>query len=419
MKKQILFVAMFTLAIIFAGTDNVFGQALLPGITSPTKPLPLQPIPPIICATSATALNPVPGVPFTYAMTNAAGEPSVNWTWYATKDQNFISVVPPASPVLNIATQLTVAASELLPGTSAGYGVDNRGTGTTGTPTGSASVTINWSSAVLAATSYHGAVAPGTPTFVVGYSENSAYCTDNLQVFEINPQPNFTIDIAAIDAAGATLDWGIDTEERCVDRVQSAVYDPVNFDLNMDYGTNTIYYEVAAANFVTNFAPQFRVLGGLNTTQTAVISIYDSYANASAAAGVPIWTSATIAATDVNATNYRVNLPLTATNIPDVATGVSFYVKVVIDNNTEESLADNPFILAVDAQDNVKADGTANTTSIWDMEDADCPTLADAADQVDQSTITITPRPTLNMVPTTTTGEPGGAAPDDHIIKTN
>jgi hypothetical protein len=34
MKKQILFLAMFTLAMIFAGTNNVFGQ-LLPGVTNP------------------------------------------------------------------------------------------------------------------------------------------------------------------------------------------------------------------------------------------------------------------------------------------------------------------------------------------------------------------------------------------------
>lgn len=415
MKKQILFVAMFALVLIFGGSVKSFGQ-LLPGVTGGATP---NPIDPIACATSATALNPVPGVPFTYAMTNGAGEASANWTWYATKNQSFIT--PGTPPVLNIASQLTVASNDLLSGTSAGYGVDNRGAGTVLAPNGTPTVTIEWSSAILANTSYQGSVPPGTPTFVVGYSENEAYCTDNLQVFEINPQPNFTIDIAAIDAAGVTLDWGIDTEERCVDNVQGAVYNTTSHELDMDYGTNTIYYEVAAANFVTNFAPQFRVLSGLNTTQTAVITIYDSYADATAAAGVPLWTSAVITSADVNATDFRAALGLGAVNAPDVATGVSFFVKVVIDNNTEESLALNPFILAVDAQDNVVAGtGVATGTSIWDMEDADCPTLADGADQVDNSTIIITPRPTLNMNPDpATTGEPGGAAPDDHIIKTN
>jgi hypothetical protein len=415
MKKQILFMAFVTLALIFAGTNMSYGQ-LLPGITG------TQPITPIDCEANATALNPVPGVPFTYGMTNGTGEASANWTWYATKNPNFITTTPPAAPVLNITTQLTVGSFDLLPGTSAGYGVDNRGTGTVATPAGTPTVTIEWSSAILAATSYQGALAPGTPTFVVGYSENEAFCTDNIQVFELNPQPNFTIDIAAIDVAGATLNWGVDTEERCVDNVQSAVYDAVNHDLNMDYGTNTIYYEVAAANFVTNFTPQFRVLGGLLTTQTAVITIYKSYADAIAVPGVPLWTSGTIASTDVNTTDFRANLGLGAVNAPDVATGVSFFVKVVIDNNTEESLVDNPFILAVDAQDNVvAATGVATGTSIWDMENEDCAATPDPnADRFDNSTIIITPRPTLNMNPDpVTTGEPGGAAPDDHIIKTN
>ena len=415
MKKQFLFLAFFTLALIFAGTNKGFGQ-LLPGVTGGATP---NLIDPITCATGATALNPVPGVPFTYAMNNGnpvavGAETSKNWTWWATKDPTFITNVP-APMTMNIGTQLVkgTGANDLID-VSANYGINNRGTANPGSP----SVTITWSPGILAGTTYQGdGVAPnGTPTFVVGYSEG-LNCADNIQVFELNPQPNFTIDIAAIDVAGATLDWGIDTEERCVDRVQSAIYN--GSEITMDYGTNTIYYEVAAANFVNNFAPQFRVLGGLLTTQTAVISIYTTYNDATTSTGA-LWTSGTIASTDVNVTDFRATLGLGAVNLPDVATGVSFFVKVVIDNNTEESLADNPFILAVDAQDNVvAATGVATGTSIWDMESTDCPTLDDAADREDNSTIIITPRPTLNMNPDpATTGEPGGAAPDDHIIKT-
>ncbi|GAB1451520.1 hypothetical protein MASR2M47_15760 [Draconibacterium sp.] len=101
---------------------------------------------------------------------------------------------------------------------------------------------------------------------------------------------------------------------------------------------------------------------------------------------------------------------LTATNIPDIATGVSVYVRVYIDNNTEESLADSGFRLAVDARDNDNA-------GIWDMEDEDCggDPLLDLADQIDESTITITPRPTLDHNTTDT----NPAAPNDRVIKTN
>ena len=103
-----------------------------------------------------------------------------------------------APPTLNLATQLTVASNALL-ATSTDYGDDNRG-GTDGTN----SVSITWSADILASTEYQGDVtAAGTPsapspTFVVGYSEGAAGCTDNLEVFEINPLPNFTIAIAPI-----------------------------------------------------------------------------------------------------------------------------------------------------------------------------------------------------------------------------
>jgi hypothetical protein len=408
MKKQILFMAFVTLALIFAGTNIVYGQSLLPGITSPTKPAPLQPIAPIACETSALPLHPVPGVPFTYTMTNGTGATSANWTWYATKDANFITTGTP--PILNLATQLTVASGALITtGMSANYGVDN----TAASNAAENSVTINWSAATLAGTDYQGIPGPGTPTFVVGYSKGLAGCSDNLQVFEINPMPNFTIDIAAIDASGATLGWDVNTEEQCVDEVQSATY--AAGAITVDYGTNTIYYEVAAKNFVTNFAPSFTILGGLLTDQTATISIYNNYADASNPASTPLWSSAAIAVAGMN-TIINSNTALTATNQPDIATGVSFFVKVVIDNNTEESLADNPFRLAVDAYDNTNAGAIQAGVSIWDMEDADCPTLADAADQIDEATITITPRPTM-LMDGGAMSEPSTVNPEDVINK--
>ncbi|MCB8963414.1 MAG: hypothetical protein H6536_00050 [Bacteroidales bacterium] len=400
MKKQILFLAMLTMAIIFAGTNSVFGQ-LLPGVTTTT------PIATIACETSALPLHPVPGVPFTYTMTNGSGATSANWTWYATKDANFVTAGTP--PVLNLATQLTVASGDLVAtGMSANYGVDNIG----GTNAAENSVTINWSAAILAGTDYQGIPGPGTPTFVVGYSEGIAGCADNLQVFELNPQPNFTIDIAAIDATGTTLGWDVNTEEQCVDKVQSATY--AAGAITVDYGTNTIYYEVAARNFVNDFAPSFTILGGLLTDQTATISIYASYSDATASTGA-LWTSAALTTADMN-TLVNSNTSLDAVNVADIADGVSFFVKVVIDNNTEESLVDNPFVLAVDAYDNTSSGAIQAGVSIWDMEDADCPTLADAADQIDNATITITPRPTMEM-DGAAMGEPSTVNPEDVINK--
>ncbi len=68
-------------------------------------------------------------------------------------------------------------------------------------------------------------------------------------------------------------------------------------------------------------------------------------------------------------------------------------LKVVIDNNTEESLTDNPFVLAVDAHDNMTK---PESIGIWKMKTV--LHLVDAADQVDMLTITITPRPHLTII---------------------
>lgn len=401
MKKQILILAMFTLAIMFAGTTKVFGQ-LLPGVTDPLGDN--VPLPPLSCVSTADQpLHPYAGVDYIYSLTGDAGEETAaNWTWWATKNPDFI----PSVGTINEATQLTVATGDLN-FASADYGIDNRGTAN-----GTNSVTINWSSGILAGTEYQGdATAAGTaadpsPTFVVAYAEG-VNCADNIQVYEIDPQTNFTIDIAPIDTiTPAVMPWGDATLEYCVDDVQSALYNSVDHDLVMDYGQNVIYFEIAAANFVTDWTPTFQILQGLRTSQTAVISMHPTLVAAQGGSGA-LWTSAAIDATGM-LTDIPTNTPLTATNVADIATGVSVYVRVVIDNATEESLTSNPFQLAVDAIDETG-------TGIWDMDDADCgvdPTTI-VADQEDEAIITITPRPQLdhNTIDTNT------ASPNDRVPK--
>ena len=396
MKKQILFVAMFTLAIIFAGTVRSYGQ-LAPGVTATT------PITPLACVATSEPLHPFPGVPYKYSLDGDNGaEHAASYTWWATKDANFINAPVTVATMAGTNFAGRLAGPDVF-GLSATYG-----TTTPAATVGSNEVEITWSADVLAGTKYQAVAgdAPKTSTFVVGYSEGEN-CADNIQVYEINPMPNFTIDIAAIDPADntTTLAWDAVTGELCVDDVQSATYNTTSHELDMDYGTNTFYYEVAAANFVLDWTPTFQIISGLRTTQTAVISIHATKALATTG-GAALWTSASLTVADLG-TAIATATSLTATVPADAATGVSVFVKVVVDNNTEESLTDNPFVLAVDAQDN-------NETGIWDMEDADCAALADAPDQVDQATITVTPRPQLDhntvdnsaQIPTTTIPKP-------------
>lgn len=391
MKKQILILAIFTLA-LFVGNLKVSGQALDQHITG------TQAIPALSCASGALLpLHPYAGVSYTYTMATPGPELADQWTWWVTKDPDFI----PSAGANNIASMLTVASGDLV-ATSGNYG----------TATGAANtVSITWSPEILAATEYQGDVtAAGTaadpsPTFVVGYA-TGVNCADNIQVFEINPEVNFTIDIANINTAGTGMAWGVDTAQ-CVDVVNSATYNNTSKELDMDYGANTLYFEVAAANFNTDWTPTFRLISGLATSQTAVVTFHASYADAAADANIietMNWTAASVGSDFITTNRF------TATDPTEVAGGVSLFVKVVISNNQEESLAVSPFVLAVDAQDGTGA-------GIWDMEDLDCTTPTDAADQIDRAEHRIDPRPTLNM-DGGAMNEASGATPEDVITKT-
>lgn len=379
MKKQILFLALLVIAIL-SSTSATFGQ-LISRITT------TQPLTPLSCAAGANFLHPIAGQQYTYQMDGTTGVEDVNqWTWFATKNPAFITGAVMAGDSLRegVAGQLLAA--------SANYGKSS----------GTNNVQITWTPEILANTDYQGT--PSTtvfpsPTFVVGYG-TGANCADNIKVYEINPIINFTVDITNVDGTGAGMAWDKDTST-CVSSVQSATYTGGN--LVMNYGTNTLYFEVAAANFVDDFTPTFTLISGLTGVQTAVVSLHASYTDA--VAGTLVYPGATTTWA-AGATPWATGHQFTAANPTDVARGVSLIVKVVITNSTEETLAANPFVLAVDARDNGNA-------GIWDMENDDCTTLADAADQVDRARHIVKPRPTITgaNVPDSNAAEPNNIVP--------
>lgn len=380
--KKLFFILILA---VFASAYITQAQTTLnPSITN------TQLIPALSCAANANFLHPLAGVSYTYQMDGTTGAEDVSqWTWFATKNPAFITAGVMASDSLKegVAGQLLAASSNY------------------GKASANNNVQITWSPDILKNTLYQGA--PSTtvfpsPTFVVGYGTGQN-CADNIKVYEINPILNFTIDIAAIDpATGATLNWDAPTQQ-CVDKVQSATYVDATNDLLMNYGTNSLTFEVAAANFAKDFTPTFRLISGLSGVQTAVVTLHSTRADALAGAN-PVattnWTAASVG------TDWALTQQFTAANTADIVKGVSLFVHVVITNSTFESLAANPFVLAVDAKDNTN-------TGIWDMEDADCTTLADAADQIDQATHTINPRPTITgaNVPDSNTAEPNNIVP--------
>ena len=389
MKKQILFLAFFTLAIIFAGTSKSYGQ-LLPR-TTPAA------IDTLVCVANSLPLHPVPGIPYVYRMDGTTGEENTYaWTWWATKDTTFIN-----ASGLKTSGSLS-APSDGLMFTGANY---------LNSVVDADSVVITWSPEVLANTDYEGTPDPTgatpSPTFVVAYA-NGINCADNIEVYEINPVPAFTVDIANITEDGTVLDWDVDTAE-CVDIVRSATYR--NALLEMDYGTDTLYFEIVASNFVTSWTPYFSILGGLNGSQTADLLISLDYA--AAQAGTPITGTTELTGLTAGQHGWGDDIELTAATASEVPNGVKLVARVIIHNNTYESLTSSNFNLAVDGQD---------FTNQWDMEDTDCsdPTTA-VRNEIDEAVQIIRPRPTIEGTPdlggTTIDTDTPAVDPEDVIEK--
>ena len=196
-----------------------------------------------------------------------------------------------------------------------------------GAPASSDNVQITWSDAVLSATT------AGTPTFVAVKKEGS--CTDNFKVWPLQPVKAFTVDIKNMDEAALTVSLSFDaTESQCFDLVRGARYN--GSTMIYDYGKNTLYFEVIAANFTGSWTPTFSLTGLMPVAapvQTSLIEwTYDNPATRP-------WNAATIwhPATEIVNTNETIT-----------ANGVSIYVRVSVTNNNYEGINPVDISLTVD-----------------------------------------------------------------------
>ena len=335
MKKQIFILAFLMLA-TFASITKSYGQAV-PG----SAPRPL------LC--TGDAMNPIAGRSYDYTATfNPDGGTAF---WYATRSTALTAVG---------ARVATVEASggSVLSSASANYATNI-------TPTaGATTSSINWNSAVIAS------VAPATPLLVVvEYDAPAANCANNLKVFNIVPKNAFTIDILSMLSTGASSAAYDAKTTQCAADILSAAYNTTNFKMDMNYGVQTLYFEIIAANFNASFVPSYQI-SGLATGQTAEIFWGATVATATTSLGAAA-NGATVAGTSVT----------TATL--DTRNGVSIIVKVVVNNNNVENLAGETIRLAVDA---------VNAAGLADVKEADCTPNTAFADYAEQD---ITLRPTI------------------------
>lgn len=338
MKKQIFILVLFTLAAI-ANISKSFGQA-----THGSSPTNISCVP--------DALNPIAGKPYTYQA-----------------DINPVSGTAIWHVVYNPAILMSSGTWSATDQANGGTFISNAtGLGSTVGATTPSSTVITWNSTGLG-------TVDGTHPLIVAleYTSPASGCANNLQVFQITPKNAFTLDITNMQPDGsAPVSLGTNVAQ-CYSAIAGAIFNAGSpSTVKMDYGTNTMYFEVIAANFTDNFKPSFK-LDGLQGTQTADI----------------LWgyTTATAATSLTAGTGNGTYGPVTATtNATDTSNGVSIYVKIVVHNNGWEGLTNDNITLAVEGVN------SANQSDVL----PDCTTPALASQFEDVATQTLNMRPTIN-----------------------
>ena len=335
MKKQLL---ILILAIFVIGlSSTAFGQ-LAPQ--------------PVTCLT-ADHLHPLPGQPYTYevSVTNVT---SPTFTWFVTQNQTFIDI----DPVTNLPRLRYTVALGAEP--QIGGDIMDAGTGYATPPAGSAnnSIVITWKSF---------AYNPLEPVFVVvqAIGSNGLCSPNNLKVYRIEPLFAFTLDLDNLTGAGINHTPSVygDNLDVCISDIQSAVYDVANDAISYDFGVDTLYYEVVAANWYDRWELGVQISGIADADgQTAQIDWAYAPATRPAGylAGIASWN--VVIASAINGTPHESGTlvaPQNGTGAVDEL-GESIIIRVIVDHGTQyQGIADLPIVLAVNGVI-APNDGTGN-----------------------------------------------------------
>lgn len=220
MKKQVLFLAMFTLALIFAGTTITNAQC----VNDP--------------------LHPMAGQPYQYSVTVAGGGTVKTYEWIVTTTAHIVATGTLVSPIAQGATTYTMTNGN------------------------TATATITWSPTVVAA------AMAGTEYYVVVkyVATNSENCdVDNIKAYKIQPVNVFQIDLANVKVDGSPLASG----NVCTSPIADALITPGNPPtIAYDYGLSNIYVKVTARNFSGswNMTVDATLLANLGASETGTLT---------------------------------------------------------------------------------------------------------------------------------------------------
>lgn len=396
MKKQILFLALFVLA-VFAGNTNAFGQ-IRPIATVPTAiPVCLTPQPFASGVCNADALHPVQGTPYTYTVTTTTATDIVRWFVVNDNDlaagDSLISSLIGILPTTNANIDPTNGTGDYI--LSIGGGTYNSGVAN------NASIELSWK--------YFDGMQPNE-VLLVAYVEGGDGCTDNIAVYRIIPKPAFTIDIASFDQLGTSVAGPTAAAlSECVSPILSALYTSANNTtpngtLTVDYGENWVYFLVNGANYIDSWMPQFQIdyTGGAVPTLSASWA-YSGDALATTAANWNTLTSGAnwTSAAPVIAGASAASAGTASAGAVPAAGGECIVVRVRLDWGTtiEHDQTDGTLTFKADG---IAFDGVGTNVATWysdaafgDLHHVDCAVDGFTNDVV---TYTITHRPEVDVV---------------------
>lgn len=287
---------------------------------------------PVTCL-SSDALHPVAGTPYNYTVTVPTPPGSKTYTWLVTQDQTFVTAgVLTATATPNPGTILAAA--------SAWYNIPSLDQPT---------ISLTWQSFAYDSLN---------PVFVVIFVRNIASgggaCeTQNVKVYKIQPKNSFTLDIANQNASKATQTGYGTNFDRCISKIVSSAYSAAAPEgVLYDFGADSLYYEVVAANWSDAWKLSVQITGIDPLEHVTVEWTKDAtYATGlNAMAGSPIGTGVT-PALYTSATNVTPSPP--ATTFVGAA-GQSIFIRVILDHSVGtptpswQGLVDEPFALAID-----------------------------------------------------------------------
>lgn len=355
MKKQILFLAFFVLAVIFASTKS-YGQVSTTPDADHLDAVPTYCAPYVVLTCGqGTGLAPLPGVSYPYTITTtSAGK----LHWFVTDDANIMTAQGAIAAAIEPADGLS---PYVLTADGAYNDPDNT----------ELTVNITWKS-------FDGVA---NNVLLVVYNTDAADCTDNMEVYRIEPKYSFSLDIAGIADAGNV--GGIDATD-CVNPIQSATYDGTTQTLTVDYGTDYVFFAVNAANWMTSWMPDNFSVATNGTSAVAV----DGWSYPADAATTGAWNA--VGTDPVLAADYPAGI-----SDNGFVAEACIIVRVKVDHaTTTENLTAETISLTVNGEMADPADGTTYSG----YPDLDAPTtgtdcISDATSDV--ADFVITPRPTV------------------------